>query len=125
MTTLDYEYGINTGNRFINFVDHDEDPDEYIANQKKEEEEKAKRLAKELKAAAKSAAKPAVAVTNASNVTVGSAKDSNKENAAGKLSNKDQKKQPSAFFNENDQSSRPDSGRGKLQSIFFNATESI
>jgi len=39
---LDFEYGINTGNRFIGFVDHDEDPAEFIARQTQPEEKQKK-----------------------------------------------------------------------------------
>ncbi len=45
---LDFEYGINTGNRFLQFVDNDEEPEAFIAAQAKEDNQK-KSLTKDTK----------------------------------------------------------------------------
>ena len=122
---LDFEYGINTGNRFLDFVDHDEDPDEFIAAQS-HPEEKGKKSSKDSKTATSTSTKKpssktstTAAATSAGNTASTSAK-TNKENLVGKSSNPEQRKQPSvAFGDNNNQQARGDSARGKRASSLF------
>ncbi|CAF4576482.1 unnamed protein product [Rotaria socialis] len=125
---LNFEYGISTGNRFIDLVDHDEDPDDFIAS-KTQPEEKSKKSSKDSKQAASTSKKktttktttPSVAATSTtqSASTTTTAKP-NKENVAGKPANTDQRRQQQQQQQQttnfpadnNNQQSRVDSGRG-------------
>jgi hypothetical protein len=116
---LDFEYGINTGNRFLDFVDHDEDPEEFIAGQTKAED-KTKKTTKDTKLGTSSSTKkttttPAAVGTTTRTTNVSSTTKTNKENLTGKSTSTDQRKQQStAFSDNNNQQTRPDSGRGKI-----------
>ncbi len=123
---LDFEYGINTGNRFLDFVGHDEDPDEFIAQQTKPEE-KPKKSTKETKSTAVAASKkPTTKTTTATaatastaNVSSGTAR-TNKENFTGKSAGTDQRRQQTnVLADNNNQQTRTDSGRGKRGSFLI------
>ena len=76
---LDFEYGINTGNRFLSFVDHDEDPDDFIATQK-QSEENPKKSTKETKVKTSTATKkPTTTTTTASTNVSANTTRTNKE----------------------------------------------
>jgi hypothetical protein len=112
---LDFEYGINTGNRFLDLVDHDEEPDEFIARQT-QNKEIPKKSAKDPKPATGTSNKKTTSKTsttastgNASSVTG----KTNKENQTGKSVNTERKQQTVAFSDSNNQQTRNESGRGK------------
>ena len=103
---LDFEYGINTGNRFLHFVDHDEEPEAFIAAQTEEVKQK-KSTAKDAKQTSKKA--PTKAATS-------TAAKTNKENITTKSANIDQRRQqsvpvPAVFSDNNNQQIRGDSAR--------------
>lgn len=114
--SLPFQYGINTGNRFGQLLDHDEDPDEFIANQTQTEEKTKK--SKDTKTASastkKSTTKSTTSATTTSTTTTGATTKSNKENVTGKTSGNEQRKQQNVAFSDNQQqnSGRPESGRG-------------
>jgi len=115
---LDFEYGINTGNRFLNFVDHDEDPEDFIARQT-QPEEKSKKSTKDSKAVTSTSTKKATTKTttttaaSTANVSSNTTK-TNKENLTGKSTNNDQRRQQSNVLGDNNnQQTRNDSGRGR------------
>ncbi|CAF2036097.1 unnamed protein product [Rotaria magnacalcarata] len=117
---LDFEYGINTGNRFIDLVDHDEDPDVFIAS-KTQSEEKSKRSSKDSKQAASKSTKktttPSVAATSTTkSASITTTTKPNKENVTGKPANTDQRRQQQPanvpVDNNNNQQPHVDSGRG-------------
>lgn len=103
---LDFEYGINTGNRFLQFVDHDEEPEAFIAAQTQEE-------VKQRKTSTKDAKQPTKKVT--SKTTTSTTTKTNKENLTSKSTTADSRRQPSAtapaVFGDNQQA-RGDSARG-------------
>ena len=109
--SLDYEYEVNTGNRFLNFVDHDEDPDDFLANHT-ETAEKQKKSAKD--------SKTVPTTTTKKPTTTATTTKTNKENVAGKSTFNEQRKQTTAL-GDNNQQARGDSARGKTKST----TESI
>ena len=120
---LNYEYGINTGNRFLDLVDHDEDPDDFIAQQT-QPEEKPKTKTEKKPATSKPVKKPTTTTTTASTTsTSGSTAKTNKENVPGKSTNTDQRKQQTnVLSNNNNQQARGDSARGrkiKKKNIYF------
>jgi hypothetical protein len=107
---LDFEYGINTGNRFLQFVDHDEEPEDFIAAQAKQEEKDKKSLTKDTKPTTKKL------TTKTTTSTTTTAK-TNKENLTTKSTNVDQRRQqsatvPAVFSDNNNQQTRGDSARG-------------
>ncbi|CAF1407567.1 unnamed protein product [Rotaria sp. Silwood1] len=117
---LDFEYGINTGNRFLDLVDHDEDPDEFIANQT-HSEEKPKKSSKESKSVKNKATNKTTAPTPSATLTTKPASanvaKTNKENLTGKSINTDQRRQQqqqqsNVLNDNNNQQIRVDSGRG-------------
>jgi len=108
---LDFEYGINTGNRFLQFVDHDEEPEDFIAAQTKEEEKQKKSLTKDSKQTTKKV--PTKTTTSAATTTA----KTNKENLNTKSANVDQRRPqsaavPAVFTDNNNQQTRGDSARG-------------
>ncbi|CAF0966369.1 unnamed protein product [Adineta steineri] len=114
--SLDFEYGINTGNRFLSFVGHDEDPDEFLAGQV-QPEEKTKKSTKDSKSVTSTSAKKPTSkttTTTASTANVSNqATRTNKENLTGKSTNNDQRRQQSNVLGDNNnQQTRVDSGRG-------------
>lgn len=116
--SLDYEYGINTGNRFLNFVDHDEDPDDFIANQA-EPAEKPKKSAKD----SKTVTTTKKTTTTKSATTATTAAKTNKENVTGKSNTNEPRRQPTTALGDNNQQARGDSARGRkytIESIFEN-----
>jgi len=109
---LDFEYGVNTGNRFLQFVDNDEEPEDFIAAQVKEEEKQKKSLAKDSKQPTKKVTTKTT--TSATTTTMGK---TNKENLTSKSTNVDQRRQqsttvPTVFSDNNNQQTRGDSARG-------------
>ncbi len=124
--TLDFEYGINTGNRFLDLVDHDEDPDEFIAGQK-QSEEKAKKSTKDTKSTTSTASKKTTTKTTTTTTTPASTTNvsssttrTNKENLTGKSTNPDQRRQQSNVLSDNNnQQTRVDSGRGREKKFFW------
>lgn len=110
---LDFEYGVNTGNRFLEFVDHDEEPEAFIAAQTKEEvKQKKPASAKDVKQ--QPTKKPTTTKTTTS-ATAPSAK-TNKENLNTKSTNVERRQQsatqPTVFGDNNNQQIRGDSARG-------------
>jgi hypothetical protein len=108
---LDFEYGVNTGNRFLQFVDHDEDPEAFIAGQTKPDEPVKKSSTKDSKQTTKKVAGKTTTVTTTK---------TNKENLTTKLTTGDQRRQPSAtvpavFGDNHNQQTRSDSARGQLK----------
>ncbi|CAF3162803.1 unnamed protein product [Rotaria sp. Silwood2] len=110
---LDFEYGINTGNRFLDLVDHDEDPDEFIAS-KIQSEEKKKKSSKETKPVTKKTTTPTPSATTTAKSASSNATKTNKENLTGKPTNTDQRRpqQSNVLSDNNNQQTRVDSGRG-------------
>lgn len=104
--SLNYDYGINVGNRFGGFVDHEEDPEEFLAQQTRTEEKTKK--SKDTKT---------TTATSSSTTTTGANTKSNKENVTGKSTTSEQRKQGSVAFSDNQQQSRPESGRGQRVSF--------
>jgi hypothetical protein len=105
---LDFEYGINTGNRFLQFVDHDEEPEAFIAAQTQEEKQR-KSSTKDIK--------PTTKKVTSKTTTSTTATKTNKENLTSKSTNADSRRQPSAttpavFGDNNNQQARGDSARG-------------
>jgi hypothetical protein len=119
---LDYEYGINTGNRFLDLVDHDEDPEDYIAKQT-QPEEKPKKSKSDTKPAASTTSKKSTTTTTTTASTAnasGNTARTNKENLTGKSANNDQRKQQTnVLIDNNNQQIRGDSARGKKENILF------
>lgn len=117
---LEHEYGINTGNRFINFVDHDEDPEEFIAGQT-QPEEKPKKSAKDAKSAssATGAKKTTGKTTTSAPASASTTGKATKENVAGKSAATEQRRPQSNVFgdNSNNQQPRTDSARGKVERL--------
>lgn len=113
---LNYEYGINTGNRFCQFIDHEEDPDEFIAQQVQTEDKtkKSKDTKPTSAATKKSTTKSSTTATTSSTTATGATTKSNKENVTGKSSGNEQRKQQTVAFSDNQQQGggRPESGRG-------------
>lgn len=113
---LDFEYGINTGNRFLQFVDHDEEPEDFIAAQAQEEEKQKKSVSKDVKQSTKQG------TTKTTTSTTVTAK-TNKENLNSKSTNVDQRRQqsatvPAVFSDNNNQQTRADSARGLFVCLF-------
>jgi hypothetical protein len=109
---LDFEYGINTGNRFLDFVDHDEDPEEFIAGQTKAED-KTKKTTKDTKLGTSSSTKKTTSKTTTTPAVAGTT--TRTTNVSSTTTSTDQRKQQStAFSDNNNQQTRPDSGRGKI-----------
>ena len=106
---LDFEYGVNTGNRFLQFVDHDEEPEEFIATQTQDEVKQKKPATKDVKTT--STKKVTTKTTTSTTVTA----KTNKENLSTKSTNVDQRRQQSAtaVFSDNNQQTRVDSARGR------------
>jgi len=107
---LDFEYGINTGNRFLQFVDHDEEPEDFIAAQAKQKEKDKKSLTKDTKTTTKK-------VTTKTTPSTTTTAKTNKENLTTKSANVDQRRQqsatvPAVFSDNNNQQTRGDSARG-------------
>jgi hypothetical protein len=114
---LDFEYGVNTGNRFLQFVDHDEEPEDFIAAQAKEEQKQKKSLEKDTKQSTKKVS------TKTTTSTITAATKTNKENLTTKSTNVDQRRQqsatvPAVFSDNNNQQTRGDSARGLLIILF-------
>ncbi|CAF0860303.1 unnamed protein product [Adineta ricciae] len=113
---LDYEYGINTGNRFLDLVDHDEDPEEFVAKQT-QPEDKSKKSTKDSKTATSATTRKTSAKTtttsSATNETANTTR-TNKENFTGKsTTNVHRGGQQSNVLSDNvNQQTRIDSGRG-------------
>jgi len=108
---LDFEYGVNTGNRFLQFVDHEEEPDEFIAAQTKTDEPTTKKSStKDSKTTTTTTKTKKVTTTTTTTTT-----KTNKENLTSK-SNNERRATPSAgttvFSDNQNQSTRPDSSRG-------------
>ncbi|CAF4437850.1 unnamed protein product, partial [Rotaria magnacalcarata] len=105
---LDFEYGINTGNRFLQFVDHDEEPEAFIAAQAQEEAKQKKTVTKDTK-------QPAKKTTTTTKTATTTAK-TNKENLTTKSTNVERRQQsatvPAVFGDNNNQQIRSDSARG-------------
>ncbi|CAF5067276.1 unnamed protein product [Rotaria magnacalcarata] len=114
---LDFEYGINTGNRFLQFVDHDEEPEAFIAAQAQEEAKQKKTVTKDTK-------QPAKKTTTTTKTATTTAK-TNKENLTTKSTNVERRQQsatvPAVFGDNNNQQIRSDSARGLF--IFRNVFE--
>ena len=96
---LDFEYGVNTGNRFLQFVDHEEEPEEFIAAQTKSDEPTTKTTK--------------TTTTTTKKVTT----KTNKENLTSKSTNERRTTASSAgtttvFSDNQNQSTRGDSARG-------------
>ncbi|UJR15415.1 hypothetical protein I4U23_002362 [Adineta vaga] len=106
---LDFEYGINTGNRFLQFVDHDEEPEAFIAAQTQEEEKQRKSSTKDSKPIGKK-------VTSKTTTSTTTTTKTNKENLTTKSTNVDSRRQQSAtsatVFGDNNNQPRGDSARG-------------
>jgi len=107
---LDFEYGINTGNRFLQFVDHDEEPEAFIAAQTQEEDKQRKSSTKDTKPTTKK-------VTSKTTTSTTTTTKTNKENLTSKSTSADSRRQPSAttpavFGDNNNQQARGDSARG-------------
>lgn len=105
---LAFEYGINTGNRFLQFVDHDEEPEAFIAAQTKPDEPQKKSSTKDVKQSTKK--------VTSTTLSAAAAK-TNKENLAGKSTSVDQRRQqsatvPAVFGDNKNQQARTDSARG-------------
>ena len=119
---LDFEYGINTGNRFLDFVDHDEDPEDFIARRTQADAE-AKKSTKDTKPVTSSASKkPTSKATGADSSTTAANTTSktNKENLSGKSTGTDQRRQQPAVFGEkNNQQMRSEGGRGERTVLIF------
>jgi hypothetical protein len=120
---LDYEYGINTGNRFLDLVDHDEDPEDYIAKQT-QPEEKPKKTKSDTKPAVSATSKKSTTTTTTTTASTANASGNtartNKENLTGKSANNDQRKQQTnVLIDNNNQQIRGDSARGKKENILF------
>ena len=115
---LDFEYGINTGNRFLDFVDHDEDPEDFIARQTQVEAQ-AKKSTKDTKpvtssASKKPASKATAAGADSTTTIANTTSKTNKENLSGKPTGTDQRRQQPAVFGEkNNQQMRSEGGRGE------------
>ncbi|CAF1645097.1 unnamed protein product [Adineta ricciae] len=106
---LDFEYGVNTGNRFLQFVDHDEEPEAFIAAQAKEEEKQRKTSTKDSSQATKK-------VTSKTTTSTTTTTKTNKENLTAKSTHVDSRRQQSAttpaVFGDNNNQPRGDSARG-------------
>ncbi|CAF2592826.1 unnamed protein product [Rotaria sp. Silwood2] len=107
---LEFDYGVNTGNRFLEFVDHDEEPEVFIAAQTKDEVKQKKTSTKDAKQPTK---KPTTKTTTLTTTTA----KTNKENLTTKSTNVDQRRQqsatvPAVFSDNNNQQIRGDSARG-------------
>lgn len=89
---LDFEYGVNTGNRFLQFVDHDEEPEAFIAAQTKSD-------------SASNVPVPAATMMKKKSTT-------NKENLTSKTSNERRANATTVFNDQQNQSTRQDSTRG-------------
>ena len=102
--SLDFEYGVNTGNRFLQFVDHDEEPEDFIAAQVKEEKQSKPTLTKNAKQTTTTAKKTTTRTTTATSAKT------NKENLTTKTTNADQRRPQSgnvsAVFSDNNQQTR-------------------
>ncbi|CAF1017327.1 unnamed protein product [Rotaria sordida] len=107
---LEFDYGVNTGNRFLQFVDHDEEPEAFIAAQTKEE-------IKQKKPATKDTKQPTKKSTTTTSTITTTAK-TNKENLTTKPTNVEQQRRqqsatvPAVFSDNNNQQIRGDSARG-------------
>jgi hypothetical protein len=115
---LDFEYGINTGNRFLDFVDNDEEPEAFIAAQAKTEEIQKKSLTKDSKQPAKKVTSKTTTTTTTTTTT-----RTNKENLTTKSTSVDQRRQqsatvPAVFSDNNNQQTRVDSARGWCFQLF-------
>jgi hypothetical protein len=114
---LDFEYGVNTGNRFLQFVDHDEEPEDFIAAQVKEEENQKKSSTKDVK-------QPAKKVTIKTTTSTATTTKTNKENLNTKSTNVDQRRPqsatvPAVFSDNNNQQTRGDGARGLFVDCSF------
>ncbi|CAF4653906.1 unnamed protein product [Rotaria sp. Silwood1] len=112
---LEFDYGVNTGNRFLEFVDHDEEPEAFIAAQTKEEVKQKKSLTKDVKQPTKKSTTK-ITTSTATTTTTTTAK-TNKENLTTKSTNVEQRRQqsatvPAVFSDNNNQQIRGDSARG-------------
>lgn len=110
---LDFEYGVNTGNRFLQFVDHEEEPEEFIAAQTKHDEPTTSTTATKKKSSTKDS-KTTTATKKVTSTTTTTTK-TNKENLTSKSNN--ERRQPTStgttvFSDNQNQSTRVDSARG-------------
>lgn len=110
---LDFEYGVNTGNRFLQFVDHDEEPEAFIAAQTKPEDLPKKSSTKD----SKTTTTTKKVTSKTTTTTAGTSTKTNKENLTTKSTNVDQRRQqsattPAVFGDNNNQQARGDSARG-------------
>jgi hypothetical protein len=113
---LDFEYGVNTGNRFLQFVDHDEEPEAFIAAQTKPEDVPKKSSTKDSKTTT-TTKKVTSKTTTTTTTTAGTSTKTNKENLTTKSTSADQRRQqsattPAVFGDNNNQQARGDSARG-------------
>ena len=106
---LDFEYGINTNNRFLHFLDHDEEPEEFIAKIT-QPEQKSKKSTKERRPITVTLTKETANAKAAHSNTT----KTSKENRTGKSATTEQTEpQPSFFGENNNQQTRFSSGRGR------------
>lgn len=110
---LEFEYGINTKNRFYDLTGHDEDPDEFISTQSKIEE-KPKEKSKEPKKSATGSKKKSNVTGSTNDAPVTSEKGANnKGTAAPKGNEHDQQKSAKVSFNKGtNDDHRAESARG-------------
>lgn len=118
---LDFEYGINTGNRFLDLVDHDEDPEDLIARQTQPEEKpKKSKDAKTVSSAITKKSASKTTTTPAAGTTSASTAKTNKENLTGKSTTTDQRRQQTNVLSDNNnQQPRGDSARGKTKNLLI------
>lgn len=111
--TLDFEYGINVNNRFFDLTGHDEDPDDFIANQSKNEPAPPKAKGKDVKSASAASSKKPNTAQPGNNAAGGASNKAPKETTNTKLNKDDQRKSAKVSFNEGGQQELPtESARG-------------
>lgn len=111
--TLDFEYGINVNNRFLDLTGHDEDPDDFIANQSKNEPAPPKVKGKDAKSASAASSKKPNTAQPGNNAAGGASNKAPKETTNTKLNKDDQRKSAKVSFNEGGQQElRTESARG-------------